>query len=242
MAYYVLDENKNLVQSFDREGFLAILEQAIEQGTLENIDEDSAVASKLRSNINGTAHYIEFVTAAQYSELEAQGALVLGTYYFIIDDTTEEDLETAISGLIETTDSLTDTVGTLVPIVEGKLDEEIYNDDFIIGKDPSTSGGWLGYDTTEEMPFSEGLVLFRIKAKEAGTPSFMPSIMMFISGGTIDDTSAIFPLLISGAISNCYLRANYYASGSKKRLQVCRISDGSTVDCIIDYHRIGDTV
>ena len=101
--YYLLDENKNLVEGFDKEGFLALLEEAIEQGSLENIDEDSAVASKLRSALNGTTHHIEFVTQAPYNQLVAQGQLVANTYYFITDDTTAEDLEDAIQNIINGT-------------------------------------------------------------------------------------------------------------------------------------------
>ena len=96
MKYYLLDENKNLVEGFDKEGFLALLEQAIEQGSLEDIDEDSAVASKIRSVLNGTTHHIEFVTQAQYNQLVADEELVVNTYYFITDDTTAEDLEEVV--------------------------------------------------------------------------------------------------------------------------------------------------
>ena len=95
--YYLLDENKNLVEGFDKEGFLGILEQAIENGDLEDIDEDSAVASKLRSTLNGSTHHIEFVTQAQYNQLVADEELVANTYYFITDDTTEEDIEEHLS-------------------------------------------------------------------------------------------------------------------------------------------------
>lgn len=99
MKYYLLDEHKNLVEGFDKEGFLALLEQAIENGSLENIDEDSAVASKIRSVLNGTTHHIEFVTQAQYNQLVADEELVANTWYFIIDDTTIEDLEQILSEL-----------------------------------------------------------------------------------------------------------------------------------------------
>lgn len=91
--YYLLDENKNLVEGFDKEGFLALLQQAIDNGDLEHIDPESAVASKIRSVLNGTTHNIEFVTQAQYNQLEAEGELVPNTYYFITDDTTAEDLD-----------------------------------------------------------------------------------------------------------------------------------------------------
>lgn len=97
--YYLLDENKNLVEGFDKEGFLALLEQAIEEGSLENIDENSAVASKIRSILNGTTHNIEFVTQAQYNQLVSDEELVPNTYYFITDDTTAEGLENALNNL-----------------------------------------------------------------------------------------------------------------------------------------------
>lgn len=89
--YYLLDENKNLVEGYDKEGFLGLLEQVIEQGSLENIPEDSAVASKLRSILNGTTHHIEFVTQAQYNQLVADEELVANTWYFITDDTSVEE-------------------------------------------------------------------------------------------------------------------------------------------------------
>lgn len=112
--YYLLDENKNLVEGFDKEGFLALLEQAIEDGSLENIDENSAVASKLRSVLNGTTHNIEFVTEAQYNQLEAEGELVPNTYYFITDDTTYEGLETTINQVLEDIEALQESVGGIV--------------------------------------------------------------------------------------------------------------------------------
>lgn len=116
--YYLLDENKNLVEGFDKEGFLAILQQAIEQGSLENIDEDSAVASKLRSVLNGTAHHIEFVTQAQYNELESEGELVENTYYFIIDDPSfenfEREFEEETNSLNENLDEVTERINSIV--------------------------------------------------------------------------------------------------------------------------------
>ena len=99
--YYLLDENKNLIEGFDKEGFLGLLEQAIEQGTLENIDEDSAVASKLRSALNGSTHHIEFLTQAQFNQLEADHELVVNTYYFITDDQSIDDLQEHLDEKIE---------------------------------------------------------------------------------------------------------------------------------------------
>lgn len=106
MAYYVLDDHNNKIAAFDQEGILAVLQQAIADQSLEDIDPDSAVASKLRSVINDTTHHIEFVTQAQYNTLEQGGELIEGCYYFITDDTTAEDIEDAIDALEDDVDAL----------------------------------------------------------------------------------------------------------------------------------------
>ena len=108
--FYVLDENKNLIEGYDKQGVLSVLEQAIENGDLENIDEDSAFVSKIKSLLNGTTHHIEFVTQAQYNALEADEQLVPNTYYFITDDTTVEDLEEEIGEIKQDISDIQDTL------------------------------------------------------------------------------------------------------------------------------------
>lgn len=78
--YYLLDENKNLVEVVN-------IEDNLFRTRLE----------KLHSEVNNTDHNIEFVTQAQYNQLEHDGELVANTYYFITDDTTVEDLEEHIN-------------------------------------------------------------------------------------------------------------------------------------------------
>lgn len=95
--YYLIDDDNNLVEGFDKEAFLALLQQAIDDKSLESIDPDSAVASKLRSNLNGTTHHIEFVTQAQYNQLVADGKIVANTYYIITDDETAEDIDAVLN-------------------------------------------------------------------------------------------------------------------------------------------------
>lgn len=82
--YYLLDENKNLVEVVN-------IEDNLFRTRLE----------KLHSEVNDTDHSIEFVTQAKYNQLQAQGQLVGNTYYFITDDTTAEDLESAIESNTE---------------------------------------------------------------------------------------------------------------------------------------------
>ena len=128
MKYYLLDENKNLIEGFDKEGFLALLEQAIEQGTLENIDEDSAVASKIRSVLNGTTHHIEFITQAQYNQLVADEELVANTWYFITDDTSVEEGLEDHENRITSLEALIPNLRKEIRNIDCPLDFSIWND------------------------------------------------------------------------------------------------------------------
>ena len=123
MAYYVLDDHNNRIAAFDQEGFLAVLQQAIADQSLENIDPDSAVASKLRSIINGTTHHIEFVTQAEYNTLAQGGELIEGCYYFITDDTTEEDIEEALDNLADAVDAAQDDIDALESAMTAAQDD-----------------------------------------------------------------------------------------------------------------------
>lgn len=91
-TYYVLDENNNKVEAFDKQGVLALLDQAIKDGSLENIVADAAFVSKLKCCVGGGTYQIAFITQAKYNELAANDALLENAYYFIVDDTTAEDL------------------------------------------------------------------------------------------------------------------------------------------------------
>lgn len=97
--YYLLDENKNLVEVVN-------IEDNLFRTRLE----------KLHSDINNSDHSIEFVTQAQFNQLEAQGELVANTYYFITDDTSEEDLENSITQLDE---RLSNQEATMASLFEG---------------------------------------------------------------------------------------------------------------------------
>lgn len=93
MAFWVLDDNNNKVEAFDKEGVLAVLEQAIKEGTLEKIMEDSAFVSKIKCCVSGVSNKIAFVSQTKYNELKAEGLLQPNAWYFITDDTTAEDLD-----------------------------------------------------------------------------------------------------------------------------------------------------
>lgn len=92
MAFYVLDENNNKIPAYDKEGVLAILSQAIEDGSLDNIVADAAFITKLKCCIGGGTYKVAFITQATYNELVAENLITADTYYFITDDTTKEDI------------------------------------------------------------------------------------------------------------------------------------------------------
>lgn len=108
MAFYVLDDHKNKVEAYDKEGLLALLEQIIEDQSLSGIDADTAFVTKIKGAVDGQTHKISFVTEAQYNELEQAGQIETDAYYFITDDTTAEDLESAIEELRTEINSIKD--------------------------------------------------------------------------------------------------------------------------------------
>lgn len=90
---YVIDDNNNKKEAFDKEETLAALEKAIEDGSLAGITADSAFVSKLKCCVSGVTNKVGFITQAKYNEMEAAGLLTPNTLYFITDDTTADDLE-----------------------------------------------------------------------------------------------------------------------------------------------------
>lgn len=123
MKYYLMDENHNLVEGYNKEQFLAFLEDAIEQGSLEGIEEDSAFVTKIKSQLNGTTHHIEFVTQAQYNQLEQDEELVANTYYFITDDNTAEDIEEDIEELQNQLPQINETLTQLTDVSLGSAND-----------------------------------------------------------------------------------------------------------------------
>ena len=99
MAFYVLDDNNNKVEAFDKEGVLALLEQAIQEGTLQNILADSAFISKIKCCVSGVSNKIAFVSQATYNQMKEEGLIQPNTWYFITDDTTADDLNQSLEAL-----------------------------------------------------------------------------------------------------------------------------------------------
>jgi hypothetical protein len=97
--FFVLDENHNLIPAYDKEGVLAVLAQAIKDGSLSGISADAGFVSKLRCCVTGGTNQVAFVTQANYNELKASGSLVANCMYIITDDTTVDDINAKLDTL-----------------------------------------------------------------------------------------------------------------------------------------------
>ena len=112
--FYVIDENHNMIEAYDKEGVLAVLAQAIADGSLSGITADSAFVSQLKCCVSGQANKVAFVTQAKYNELKASNMLLSNCLYFVIDDTTADDIDRILSELSEKMTSIL-CGGTAVP-------------------------------------------------------------------------------------------------------------------------------
>ena len=99
---YVLDEHHNLIEAYDKEGVLAVLSQAIADGSLSGITADSAFVSKLKCCVGGGTHPVAFITQAKYNELKSSDSLVDNCLCIITDDTTAEDIDAMLKTLTDT--------------------------------------------------------------------------------------------------------------------------------------------
>lgn len=108
MAFFVIDENHNLIEAYDKEGVLAVLAQAIKDGSLSGISEDAGFVSKLKCCVGGDTHKTAFVTQAKYNELKKSGSILENCIYFITDDTTEEDLDAQLDAINERLNTVED--------------------------------------------------------------------------------------------------------------------------------------
>ena len=100
MAHYVHDEKNNRIEALSKEETYALLAEAIQEGELPSVDEDTAFVTMFKSIVDGKAYKMGFCTQAQYNQLEAQGLLVADAYYIITDDTTLEDILAEIPTLV----------------------------------------------------------------------------------------------------------------------------------------------
>jgi hypothetical protein len=118
---HVLDDKGNKIEGLSKEEMLAVLQQAIDNGSLTGIDTDSAFVSKLKCCVGGETHYMGFVTQAKFNELKANGQLRNKAIYFITDDTTAEDFESNVEALNERARAIETTIDTLNEQIKPKV-------------------------------------------------------------------------------------------------------------------------
>lgn len=124
MSFYVLDENNNRYEALDKEGVLAVLDQAIKDGTINNIVADAAFISKLKCCVTGGTNNVAFVTQQKYNELKAANQLRENTLYYITDDPTAEELDAILQALSNSVSQLlincsnnTNNINRLLPTI-----------------------------------------------------------------------------------------------------------------------------
>lgn len=94
--FYVLDEQNNKIEAFDKEGVLNAIETAIANGSLASLLADAGFISKLKCCVTGGTNKVAFVTQAKYNELGATDALLDNCLYIITDETTSEDINASL--------------------------------------------------------------------------------------------------------------------------------------------------
>ena len=124
MPKYVHDENNNRIEALSKEEVYALLAAAIQQGELPQVPQDTAFVTMIKSIVDGKAYKQAFCTQAQYNDLKASDLLELDTLYYIIDDTTAADINTAITALqvgLASADTTLANLNTRLTAAENKL-------------------------------------------------------------------------------------------------------------------------
>lgn len=89
---YAICANNCQYETYTKEQFLTILQQAIETGSLENIDTSTGFIASVNDQNKNVGWRFWFGTQAEYNNLKAASGLQDNTWYFITDDTTLTDL------------------------------------------------------------------------------------------------------------------------------------------------------
>ena len=123
MAHYIHDEKNNRIDGMSKEEIYALLAEAIQQGQLPVLDQDTAFVTMIKSITDGQAYKIGICTQAQYNQLEAQGALEVGALYIITDDTSYNDIVAQLNNLNSNDASLQGAIDGLSTDVYQRLAE-----------------------------------------------------------------------------------------------------------------------
>ena len=111
--YYVFCDNNCKFVGMTKEQILAAISQAVSSGTITDVDSGFVTTIKEQNSNSGLVFWVG--TQAQYNALTEKVANCL---YLITDDTTVEDLETAIANISKIVNDL----GVEVASIKGKTD------------------------------------------------------------------------------------------------------------------------
>lgn len=97
---YALDEGKNSIETMSREQIMTAIIQAVESGTIKDIDE--GFITKIQDINHKKDISLWFGTREEFEALNTKAENVL---YFITDETTLEDIESLITNLEESNEA-----------------------------------------------------------------------------------------------------------------------------------------
>ena len=119
MAHYIHDDLNNRIEGLSKEEIYALIDEVIETGELPT-NLQAAFVTALKSIVDGQAYKIGFCSQAEYNALEAGGNLEPNALYIITDDSSYNDLATAINTNADDIDSLE---ATAIALENNKLNK-----------------------------------------------------------------------------------------------------------------------
>lgn len=120
MKHIIDDADKNKYEAYSKEEVLEVIQEAISSGELP--EEINGLVITLKNPIDNNGYKIAFCTQAKYNELQTGGQLESNCYYFIIDDTTMDDLNDELNYLRSDFESLDNRLDADEIIISGKVD------------------------------------------------------------------------------------------------------------------------
>lgn len=194
--HYVLDLNKNFVEAYSKEEVLAVIAQAIENGSLKDITAEAAFISKVKCCVSGASYNLAFVTQAKLNELEANGQKQENTYYFVIDDTKYSSINAMIE---EISTRLTD-IETALNQLNTTLKSDIKKNaqDIKILQNRHFSRVWSGSATTVNDDDIVGYL------DSGGICYFNVTVMAVHDNGNVYYQSVQVPAMLNGSASGWF--------------------------------------
>lgn len=108
MKHIFDDADKNKYAAYTKQEVLAVIQEAISTGELP--EEINGLVLTFKNPIDNLGYKIAFCTQAKYNELKATQQLEQNCLYYIIDDTTLDDINGAIDDINEDIENINDEI------------------------------------------------------------------------------------------------------------------------------------